>query len=73
MKTEGIGIGSQIVEFSSSNPERSAAVVQPIAAIDLPTAKLSPVRMRVEIPNPFLVNHNVMRAELKLPPYHHRV
>jgi hypothetical protein len=34
-------------------------VVNPIAANDLPTAILTPVWVRSEIPNPFLVNHPV--------------
>ena len=52
-------MGSQSVEFSSRTAERRAAVVNPIAANDLPTAILTPVWVRAKIPNPFLVNHTV--------------
>jgi len=52
-------MGSQTVEFSSRTPERRAAVVNPIAANDLPTAILTPVWVRSKVPNPFLVNHTV--------------
>jgi hypothetical protein len=71
-KTGGIGMGSQTVEFSSRSPERGTGVVNPIAALHLPTAKLAPARKRAGIPNHFLVTHNVKPVEVTLP-YHHRV
>ncbi len=71
-KTEGIGMGSQTVEFSSRSPERGTEVIKPIAALDLPTAKLAPARKRAGIPNHFLETHDVTSVEVTLP-YHHQV
>lgn len=66
-KTEGIGMGSPSVDFSSRILERRTAVGQPVAAFDLPTAKLPPARNRGENPDQFLVNHNVKAMEVSLP------
>lgn len=69
-RVEGTKTSSPPVDISSRILGRRTAAVRPIAALNLPTAKLPPARNRGNVPNQFLVIHNVKPAEVHLP--HHR-